>query len=97
MDSFYSLIFQQKSYTLPDGSTIRIGAAAYQAPEVLFRPDLIGAEYTGVPQCIANAIKVCFWWVYLTADRLAIRLRTSKGTVNECLAKRWHYSLPWLW
>jgi len=48
---------EQKSYTMPDGSSIKIGAAHYQAPEVLFRPELIGLEYNGIPQCISNAIQ----------------------------------------
>ncbi|KAI6227540.1 Arp-1 [Aphelenchoides fujianensis] len=46
-----------KSYVMPDGSTIKIGAAHHQAPEALFRPDLIGCEYAGVSQCIVNAIR----------------------------------------
>ncbi|KAI1709949.1 actin domain-containing protein [Ditylenchus destructor] len=35
-------------HTLPDGSKLEVGAAHYRAPEVLFRPDLIGEEYDGV-------------------------------------------------
>ncbi|KAI6232703.1 Arp-1 [Aphelenchoides fujianensis] len=46
-----------KSYVMPDGSTIKIGAAHHQTPEALFRPDLIGCEYAGVSQCIVNAIR----------------------------------------
>lgn len=33
---------------LPDGSTIEIGKARFRAPEVLFRPDLIGEECHGL-------------------------------------------------
>ena len=33
---------------LPDGSTIEIGKARFRAPEVLFRPDLIGEESSGL-------------------------------------------------
>jgi len=47
------------TYTLPDGSKMDIGAAHYRAPEVLFRPDLIGEEYDGVAQCVSNAILKC--------------------------------------
>lgn len=44
---------------MPDSSTIKIGAAHYQAPEVLFRPELMGYEYASVPTCIVNAVQVC--------------------------------------
>lgn len=46
-------------HTLPDGSKIEVGAAHYRAPELLFRPDLIGEEYDGAAQCVANAIFKC--------------------------------------
>jgi len=48
---------EPKSYELPDGSSIEIKAAHYQAPEILFRPDLMGYEYSSVPTCILNAVK----------------------------------------
>ena len=40
----------QESYRLPDGSVLMIGHARFKAPELLFRPDLIGEEYFGVHQ-----------------------------------------------
>lgn len=40
----------QESYRLPDGSVLQIGPARFKAPELLFRPDLIGEEYFGVHQ-----------------------------------------------
>lgn len=46
-------------HTLPDGSKIEIGPANYRAPEILFRPDLIGEECESVSQCVANAIFKC--------------------------------------
>jgi len=46
-------------YTLPDGKTIELGSCRSRAPEVLFRPDIIGAEYPGVPACISSAIEAC--------------------------------------
>src|SRR3990167_4586496 len=45
-----------KQYKLPDGNVIDIGAEAFRAPEVLFRPELIGLEYLGVHESISNAI-----------------------------------------
>lgn len=38
------------SYPLPDGSTLEIGPARFRAPELLFRPDLMGQEYFGIHQ-----------------------------------------------
>uniref|UniRef100_A0A161MKL5 Actin-related protein 1 n=1 Tax=Triatoma infestans TaxID=30076 RepID=A0A161MKL5_TRIIF len=38
---------EKYQYILPDGSTLDIGAARFRAPEVLFRPDLIGEECEG--------------------------------------------------
>ncbi len=48
----------QLMHVMPDGSKIEIGAAHYRAPEVLFRPDLIGEECDGIAQCVANSIVV---------------------------------------
>jgi centractin len=39
---------ERVQYTLPDGSSLDIGPARFRAPEVLFRPDLIGEEYEGL-------------------------------------------------
>uniref|UniRef100_A0A1I7RI42 Actin n=2 Tax=Bursaphelenchus xylophilus TaxID=6326 RepID=A0A1I7RI42_BURXY len=47
-----------KSYTMADGQTIRVGNARFQAPEVLFRPEIIGLEYCGLAQCINNSISM---------------------------------------
>eukprot|EP00823_Brevimastigomonas_motovehiculus_P003394 TRINITY_DN2056_c0_g1_i1.p1 TRINITY_DN2056_c0_g1~~TRINITY_DN2056_c0_g1_i1.p1 ORF type:complete len:382 (+),score=63.79 TRINITY_DN2056_c0_g1_i1:61-1206(+) len=49
----------ETSYTLPDGSTVSLGAEKYKAPEVLFNPSLIGLEYVGIHQCLANSIFKC--------------------------------------
>ena len=45
-----------KSYKLPDGQVIHVGAECFRAPEVLFNPSLIGSEYTGIHECLGNAI-----------------------------------------
>nr|CAD7406827.1 unnamed protein product [Timema cristinae] len=44
-------------YVLPDGSTLDIGPARFRAPEVLFRPDLIGEEYEGIHEVLMYAIR----------------------------------------
>lgn len=47
-------------YLLPDGSKINISNAdKARAPEILFRPSLIGLEYPGVHELVANCIKAC--------------------------------------
>lgn len=42
---------------LPDGSRIEIGPSRFRAPEVLFRPDLIGEEAEGVHECLVYSIQ----------------------------------------
>lgn len=46
-------------YTMPDGSTIELGNEKQKAPEVLFKPDLIGLEYPGVHELIYQCISKC--------------------------------------
>ena len=47
-------------YVLPDGSKINISNAdKTRAPEILFRPSLIGLEYPGVHELVSNCIKAC--------------------------------------
>ena len=43
-------------YTLPDGSLIELGPETYRAPEILFRPELIGSEYRGVHDCLVKSV-----------------------------------------
>ncbi|RKF63958.1 Actin-like protein [Erysiphe neolycopersici] len=43
-------------YTLPDGNNIKIGAERFRAPEILFDPEIIGLEYSGVHQIVVDAI-----------------------------------------
>lgn len=47
-------------FVLPDGSKINISNAdKSRAPEILFRPSLIGLEYPGIHELVANCIKAC--------------------------------------
>ncbi|MBN3292142.1 ACTY protein, partial [Polypterus senegalus] len=48
---------EKAQYTLPDGSTLDIGPARFRAPELLFRPDLIGDESHGIHEVLAFAIQ----------------------------------------
>jgi centractin len=43
-------------YVLPDGQRIKIGPERFRAPEILFEPELIGLEYSGVHQMVVDAI-----------------------------------------
>ncbi|CAH1784012.1 unnamed protein product [Owenia fusiformis] len=48
---------EKTAYTLPDGSTLEVGPARFRAPELLFRPDLIGEEYEGIHDVLHYAIQ----------------------------------------
>lgn len=47
----------QQQYMLPDGSTISVGPARFRAPEILFRPDLIGEESEGLHEVLIFSIQ----------------------------------------
>jgi len=49
----------EKSYELPDGNVIVIGAERFRCPEVLFQPNLIGKEAEGIHTCTFNTIMKC--------------------------------------
>ncbi|VEN37293.1 unnamed protein product [Callosobruchus maculatus] len=48
---------EQINYTLPDGSTIKVGPARHRAPEILFKPDLIGEECEGLHEVLMYSIQ----------------------------------------
>ncbi|GBP63675.1 Alpha-centractin [Eumeta japonica] len=48
---------ERAQYTLPDGTQLEIGPARFRAPEVLFRPDLIGEECEGLHEVLMYAIQ----------------------------------------
>jgi len=52
-----SMESEKGAYMLPDGSTIEIGKARFRAPEVLFRPDLIGEESSGLHEVLFHSIQ----------------------------------------
>ncbi|OGM39681.1 Actin-1 [Aspergillus bombycis] len=49
----------QHSYELPDGQMIEMGAEIFRAPEVLFRPFMIGLNTPGIHEQAYNSIFKC--------------------------------------
>jgi len=49
----------EKQYELPDGNIITIGNERFRAPEVLFKPEMIGKEEKGIDQLTFNSIMKC--------------------------------------
>merc|ERR1719414_1790383 len=52
---------ERVNYSLPDGSTLEIGQPRFRAPEVLFKPDLIGEEYEGFTSASSSPCKNPTW------------------------------------
>lgn len=44
------------NYQLPDGSYINLKNEIFRAPEVLFQPNLIGSEQSGIHDCLVKSI-----------------------------------------
>jgi len=49
----------EKSYELPDGNVIVLGAERFRAAEVLFQPSFIGREANGIHECTFQTIMKC--------------------------------------
>jgi len=49
----------EKTYELPDGQVITVGAERFRCPEVLFNPSLIGQEAAGIHETTYNSIMKC--------------------------------------
>lgn len=47
---------KQVNYEMPDGSVISLENERFRAPEVLFKPSLIGKDFDGIPQQVYSAI-----------------------------------------
>mmetsp|Transcript_7239 Transcript_7239/g.10181 ORF Transcript_7239/g.10181 Transcript_7239/m.10181 type:complete len:81 (-) Transcript_7239:705-947(-) len=43
-------------FKLPDGRVIKIGLEKFKAPELMFKPSLLGLEYPGVHEITVNAV-----------------------------------------
>lgn len=49
----------ERQYEMPDGQFIRISTERFQSPEVLFTPELIGLEISGIPDVAHKVIEGC--------------------------------------
>jgi actin beta/gamma 1 len=49
----------EQNYELPDGQVITIGAERFRAPEVMFKPNLIGLEQEGIHKLCFTSIMKC--------------------------------------
>ncbi|GMI35756.1 hypothetical protein TrRE_jg13086 [Triparma retinervis] len=49
----------EKSYELPDGNVIVLGAERFRCAEVLFQPSFIGREANGIHECTFQTIMKC--------------------------------------
>jgi len=45
------------TYQLPDGQIVHLGKERFRAPEIIFRPELIGSEELGAADALVNSIK----------------------------------------
>lgn len=52
-------VIPELNYTLPDGSQITLADDAFRAPEILFKPHLIGSSERGLKDCITAAMMRC--------------------------------------
>ncbi|XP_078398564.1 actin, aortic smooth muscle isoform X4 [Cetorhinus maximus] len=50
---------EELNYTLPDGQIITIGNERFRAPEILFRPEVIGRDHYGIHESLLRAIILC--------------------------------------
>ena len=47
-----------QTYTLPDGREIQLGAERFQAPEILFNPDLFGFNKPNTAEIIQTSVEL---------------------------------------
>lgn len=79
-------------YVLPDGSKINISNAdKARAPEILFRPSLIGLEYPGVHELVSNCIKACD--IDLRAGLQGAIVVAGSTTMMKSFCSRLHKSI----
>ncbi|OLS30618.1 MAG: Bacterial actin-related protein, partial [Candidatus Heimdallarchaeota archaeon AB_125] len=81
----------EKTYTLPDGETLTIGAERFMAPELLFNPGAIGSEENPLDELIYRSIQNCD--VDLRRDLYANIVLSGGSTMFPGLKERLHKEL----
>ncbi|CAE7938194.1 ACT1, partial [Symbiodinium necroappetens] len=51
---------KEKTYELPDGNIITVGAERFRCPEVLFQPSFVGKEASGIHDTTFQSIMKCY-------------------------------------
>lgn len=68
-------------FELPDGNELFLGAERFRAPEMLFRPELVGAENCGVGELVQGAVQ--------DADMELRRRLYGSVLLAVCMHSRW--------
>jgi len=76
----------EKSYKLPDGQMVKIGAERFRCPEALFQPSMVGMESAGIHEQTHNAIRKCDGDI--TQDMYANVVLTGGSTMFPGMAHR---------
>ena len=58
-ETLYANLDLKQRYVLPDGNVIEIGKERFEAPEIHFRPEMIGYEEPTLPELIYRSIMRC--------------------------------------
>jgi len=90
-EQFKELETKNENYTLPDGNVIRLGTERERAPEILFKPELIGLESPGVHEMVASCIKECDIDLRKTLYRNIVV--SGSTTLMESFCERLHKQL----
>eukprot|EP00928_Gymnodinium_smaydae_P080419 TRINITY_DN64115_c0_g1_i1.p1 TRINITY_DN64115_c0_g1~~TRINITY_DN64115_c0_g1_i1.p1 ORF type:complete len:377 (-),score=49.03 TRINITY_DN64115_c0_g1_i1:78-1208(-) len=59
MKEFAESLDKEKTYELDDGNVVIVGSECFRCPEVLFKPDLVGKEISGIHDTIFQSIMRC--------------------------------------
>ncbi|MHA1305144.1 MAG: actin, cytoplasmic 2 [Candidatus Heimdallarchaeaceae archaeon] len=81
----------EKTYTLPDGETLTIGAERFMAPELFFNPGAVGSEEMPLDEQIYQAITDCD--VDLRRDLYSNIVLSGGSTMFPGLKERLHKEL----
>lgn len=81
----------EKTYVLPDGETITIGAERFLAPEVFFNPGVIGLDAPPLDEAIVETIKKCD--IDLRRELYANIVLSGGSTMFPGLKERLHKEL----